>query len=109
MRIDDIREALSKSLSEMTDPRLVDRLRPFLIPIRKSELIWEWSKEQASYAMWIVAELPERNIGIGYAEGGYGRLGHPWGLVFLDDRYTGPDCSWYATLENCLRDSGYFD
>ncbi|HRX81585.1 MAG TPA: hypothetical protein P5307_21095 [Pirellulaceae bacterium] len=93
----------------MTDVRLVAAFESQRIPIRRLDLIWEWSKDQPIYPVWLVADLGENNVGVAFADGGYAAYGHPWGLIFLDDQYSGPDFSWYATLEECLRDSGYFE
>jgi hypothetical protein len=79
--------------------------------VTKEMRCWEWAKPETTYYIWIVAHAPESGVAIAYAEGGYGLLGKPWGLVSPGEngQATGPDDNWYSSFEECIKGSGYFD
>lgn len=58
------------------------------------------------YDCWVVANPDEYDLLIAYAEGGYGKIGAPWGLIGINGDSSGPPNGWYKTLEECIVDSG---
>lgn len=78
-------------------------INPRMVPLRKTILQWEYG-ENEPYEAWIFAEFGERGVGAAYCLGGFGALGSPWGLIFLDENWFGPDPGWYQSLAELIDD-----
>ena len=78
-------------------------LQDKLIPLRKQVLNWEYG-EGEPYDAWTFADFKERNVGAVFCRGGFGAMGCPWGLVFLNDNHFGMDSGWYQSLGGLLSD-----
>ena len=103
----DIASLIDEQISNIADESVRDGLRKLLIPVRVQTRTYGWESEIEEYRLWIVADMQIRNVGIAFAEGGFAKQGLPWGLVFLDEQGSGGSENWYATLEECIVDSGY--
>jgi hypothetical protein len=112
MTEDEVMMTLSQALAEIEDESLRARIKEKLISPRKQIRIWDWKfpkHEYREYPVWLLVEIDERDVGIVFADGGFGSEGHPWGLVFISDENTGSPNCWYSSLGDCARDSGFFE
>lgn len=118
MSKDEVILALNMALTEIEDEALRARVKEKLIPPQRQNRVWEWisrelgrtSWQEKMYPVWIVAIVDEHDdVGIAFGDGGFGSEGSPWGLVFLSDENTGSANSWYASLGECARESGFFE
>lgn len=58
--------------------------------------------------VWIIAEIPEENICLGFLASGYESTTLKWGLLFLDKLEMGDSGAWYPELSDLVHDCGYF-
>ena len=72
-----------------------------LITPKQKTLVWEYGNDE-KFEAWLFAEMSERNIGLVYCLGGFGMLGSPWGLIFIDSDYFGMDPGWYQNLDDLI-------
>jgi hypothetical protein len=103
---DSISKLVERELLQMADPVLVKRIRELLVLPYPVSREWDYGSPGQCFTCWTVLEHPFSNTGVAYCAEGFGPS-YPWGLVFL----TGPrmdigmDCSWYASLEDAVRNS----
>ena len=77
------------------------------VPLLHKRLKWEYG-ENESYNAWIFADFKERNVGAVYCQGGFGKMGAPWGLTFFNDDNFGMDFGWYSSIKDMIND-GWLD
>lgn len=101
---------VDEELARITDPALVAAIRRLLVTPYAVDRDWDYGREGEKYTCWTVLEHPSSNTGIAYCELGFGPA-CPWGLVFLSGEYMsiGADYSWYANLEDAMRESQAWD
>ena len=104
----DVTELVVTELSRFQDERLRAAFEQYLVRPTQRYRMWEWAPG-ALYPIWVVASFGHGGVGVAYADGGYGKMGKPWGLVLADATSvpTGTDDNWYPTLEECVKDSGH--
>ncbi len=67
-------------------------------------LKWEYGNHEPFQA-WIIADMGERNVVAVFCnEGGYGKLGSPWGIIFRNNTDFGMDFGWYPDFESLILD-----
>ena len=104
----DVEKQLQDELSSCTDGEILDQFRKVLVPPHKQYRSWDLQPSQDKCVVWIIAEIKDRDVGFVLSRDGFGQTGYPWGIVNLSEDSTGSSNCWYATLIDCLEDSGYF-
>jgi hypothetical protein len=101
---------VERELSAIHDRPLLDLVRKLLVVPYAVERDWDYGAPGQKYVCWTVLEHPPSGTGIAYCEQGFGPE-FPWGLVFLSEPDTsmGMDCSWFASLEDAVRESQAWD
>jgi hypothetical protein len=106
-----IRELVNAELAGIGDERLVSRIREFLV-VEPYAVVrdWDYGHPGEAYECWTVLEHRDSNTAIAFCERGFGPT-DPWGLVSLSgpNMNIGMDCSWYANLEDAMRESQAWD
>lgn len=105
-----IRRLVEKEISSMSNKSLVARIRELLVAPYPVEREWDYGSPGLTYQCWTVLEHRPSNTAISFCSKGFGPS-DPWGLVFLSGPTTniGMDCSWYASLEDAMRQSMAWD
>ena len=103
-----VQERVQVELERISDPILLARTRELLIAPYPEMRPWDYGAPH-EYLCWRVLEHRLSNTGVVFCSKGFGPS-TPWGLVWLDEspdspRRMGPDSSWFATLEQAVRDS----
>ncbi len=82
-----------------------------MFPLKKMVLEWDYSKGKLeSYEGWAFAEISEfkdnRFVGAAYCKGGFGEMGAPWGLIWLNEEVGsfGMDTGWFRNLKDLLEE-----
>jgi hypothetical protein len=105
--------ALKRALTEIEDEVLRARIEKKLISPYSQIRVWEWQYPEQEYETWLIARtgefIGEHEVGIAFAEEGFGKIGSPWGLVSISYSVSGSSNCWYKSLEACIRDSGWFE
>lgn len=83
-------------------------LRPFLVQPYSQIRHWEYSKENESFPVWIVADFGNKRLALAYSEFGHGAYGDKWGIVPLDGKGFGMDDAWFLCLEDAFISSGFY-
>ena len=101
---------VQQEISRIVDRDLVRRIRELLVLPYPVQRAWDYGKPGEHYTCWTVLEHRDSNTAIAFCSGGFGPS-YPWGLVALTERNPGigMDCSWFACLEDALRESMAWD
>ena len=82
-----------------------------MFSLRKKTLEWDYSRADLEiYECWAFAEIAEfqnqRFVGAAYCKGGFGAMGNPWGLIWLNDDIGsfGMDSGWFKNLEQLINE-----
>ncbi len=102
---DEIKAEIHDQLVIIDNPKLVDAIKKHLVDPELHFAIWDYSKDQAKYPVWLIGKSKEHDTGILYSEYGFD-FGN-WGLTTLSDEpfHFGPDFCWYPSLENVFLES----
>jgi hypothetical protein len=103
---DFISELVDAELSKIADSTLEQRIRELLVPPYPVEREWDYGPPDQHFTCWTVIEHRPSNTGVAFCAEGFGPS-DPWGLIFLSGPRMdiGMDCSWYASLEDAVRNS----
>ena len=106
MQAADIEAQVARQVARISQPELLEALRPLLVQPRCEQRPWDYGAPDQTYPCWIVAEHQGSNTGIAFCESGFGPS-CPWGLLFLHGPHSsmGMDSQWFASLEEAFRDS----
>jgi len=98
-----VQKYVEDQLSKITDPKVVETLRKFLVTPRLELRDWDYGETGEQFPCWIVFEHAKSNACIVYCEHGFGPA-TPWGLLFLRGKNLsmGMDCNWAETLEEAF-------
>lgn len=105
-----IAKHVDDELATILDPEVVAAIRRLLVDPYPVEREWDYGHPFEKHVCWTVLEHLPSNTGIAYCEGGFGPT-HPWGLVCLagDHLNIGMDASWFAKLEDAMRECCAWD
>jgi hypothetical protein len=106
----DISHLAEQEILRISDEKLTQRIRELAVtpyPVKRS---WDYGAKGEQYVCWTVLEHRESNTGIAFCLGGFGPS-YPWGLVSLSGprQSIGMDSSWFASLEQAMRDCMAWD
>jgi hypothetical protein len=101
-----VSDRVEQELRQISDSRLVDRIRELLVTPYPVEREWNYGPDGQQFLCWTVLEHHPSNTGIAYCSEGFGPT-YPWGLVALSGEHMsiGMDCSWFVSLEDAMRES----
>lgn len=106
----EVNSLVDEQVRQISEPSVRAWLSKFVIPTRAQTGSYFTSFGRLEeFRLWIIADLQTQGVGIGFAEGGFGKIGRPWGLVLLNERDSGDSGNWYETLQTCILDSGWID
>jgi hypothetical protein len=106
MTASEITAFVEKELTKISDVRVRDRIREFLVSPHPVDGSWDYGKEGQTYVCWIVLEHHESETGVAYCEEGFGPT-MPWGLMWITGphRYRiGMDSGWFDSLIDAFRE-----
>src|SRR2546430_1259020 len=105
---EDLKCLVESGLGSATHIPLREALTPHLIDPYVRMLVWPYSKPQAEFPCWIIADLGFHQPGLtlAYSPHGHGTHGDPWGVVLASDTSFGRDDSWFTCLEDAFINSG---
>jgi hypothetical protein len=107
--LDEVDVLVRTAIAALAPARLRTEVQKVLIvPIQQRRTCLTKAGVEAQGDLWVFARLPERDVGLAYAEEGYGAMGWPWGLVFVASTDFGDTGGWYSTLLELVEDSGWF-
>jgi hypothetical protein len=108
--VKDISSRVEHELKQISDGKLVSRIRELLVTPNPVERAWDYGSRGEHFVCWTVLEHHPSNTGIAYCLQGFGPA-YPWGLVSLSGSHMniGMDCSWFASLEDAMRESLAWD
>jgi hypothetical protein len=69
---EDVKELVQSELSQITNRKLREALRAFLVTPTFQMRNWDYSTTNEVLACWIVADFRERDMGLAYSELGHG-------------------------------------
>src|SRR5215471_6248527 len=106
MQAPDIEALVARQLASVSQPELVECLRPMLVRPRCEQRPWDYGAPGQTYPCWIVAEHQPSNTAFAFCELGFGPS-YPWGLLSIRDDHLnmGMDSQWFVSLEEAFRDS----
>jgi hypothetical protein len=96
----EVREIVRLACEAISDPRIRVTVERHLINPTLQLRTWEYG-ENATAALWLIADIGERGAAIAYSEYGHGPV-HPWGLVFFDEDIFGMDSLWHKDIESLV-------
>jgi hypothetical protein len=103
----DVLTLVESELARISEPSTLALIRGLLVSPRCEERPWDYGEQNQKYPCWIVAEHPESDTAFAYCVYGFGPK-CPWGLLHRSKKEwssMGMDCSWFTSLEECVRDS----
>jgi len=106
-RRQDISSRLEQELKQISDSKLVSRIRELLVaPPCPMERPWDYGSRGDQFVCWTVLEHHPSNTGVAFCSQGFGPP-YSWGLVSLSGSHMniGMDSSWFASLEDVMRES----
>jgi len=108
--VKDISSRVEQELKQISDTKLVNRIRELLVTPHPVERAWNYGARDEHFVCWTVLEHHPSNTGIAYCLQGFGPS-YPWGLVSLSGSHMsiGMDSSWFESLEDAMRDSMAWD
>ncbi len=80
-----------------------------IIPTKTQRIHTVRNREKVNYIAWEVFDCGEDDNIIIYVPGGYDKDGYPWVLSGKNEKFSEPQYSVYRSLEECVRDTGYYD
>jgi hypothetical protein len=106
----DISGLIEQELQRVTDEGLAKSIRELLVTPYPVKRAWNYGPRGQQFVCWSVLEHHSSNTGIAYCSEGFGPA-YPWGLVFLSGPHMsiGMDSSWFASLEDAMRNSMAWD
>jgi hypothetical protein len=104
--VKDISSRVEQELKQISDGKLVNRIRELLATPYPVERAWDYGSRGEHFVCWTVLEHHPSNTGIAYCLQGFGPS-YPWGLVSLSGSHMniGMDSPWFASLEDAMRAS----
>lgn len=110
MNEEDIQATLSAQVDEIDQPELAACVKDHLVRPRLEDREWDYGVEGQTFPCWICLEDRDLNTAIAFCDEGFGPA-DPWGLISIDGKHTsmGMDSGWFATLEDAVRDSMFWD
>jgi len=108
--VKDISSRVEQELEQISDSKLVNRIRELLVTPYLVERAWDYGSRGEHFVCRTVLEHQPSNTGIAFCLRGFGPA-DPWGLVSLSGSHTniGMDSSWFASLEDAMRNSMAWD
>ncbi|MEW6278640.1 MAG: hypothetical protein AB1758_08475 [Candidatus Eremiobacterota bacterium] len=103
--VSEVQRIVARQLDALPWPEVVAHLRRHLVPPRLHWRRWDYGFAE-EYPCWMVAEWPERGLGVVFCA-----YGHPqeWGVVKLDRPWFGMDALWKGTLVETQFGFGLYD
>lgn len=90
--------AIETELRNISNQQVVRHVRSLLVQPRPVLLDWDYGEISQQYPCWIVLEETAGNLGIAFANEGFGPQ-NPWGLVSLKGTMSmGMDSAWYPSF-----------
>jgi hypothetical protein len=105
---EDVKTLVARELGLIEDATRREALRSLLVEPRVEVRSWDYGAPGQSYAYWVVAEAPTRNIILAYCENGFGPE-FPWGVLDVNNPQfmsLGNDAQWNWYLEEAFVRAG---
>lgn len=100
-----IEQLLDLELSRIAEQELVKHVRALLVPIERTDAVWEYGEGDQRYPCWMVAFDAGSNRLVVHSEYGFGPA-YPWGVLDRTPTLSmGSDDMWYLSLEDAVRAS----
>ncbi|MEP3636370.1 MAG: hypothetical protein ABJN14_03815 [Paracoccaceae bacterium] len=80
--VNKLNKAIETELGNISSQQVVRHVRSLLVQPRPVILDWDYGEIGQQYPCWIVLEDAARNLGIAFANEGFGPQ-NPWGLVSI--------------------------
>jgi hypothetical protein len=108
--VKDISSRVEQELEQISDCKLVSRIRELLVTPYPVERAWDYGSRGEHFVCWTVLQHQPSNTGMAFCLQGFGPA-DPWGLVSLSGSHMniGMDSSWFASVEDAMRGSRAWD